>query len=57
MIAKTQSKYYRDAAEWLKRAKKAYTRLERAQDWRTYLEQLKEQYKRRPALQAELKKL
>jgi uncharacterized Zn finger protein len=57
LIAKTQSKYYRHAAEWLTRAQKAYTRLERSHDWRTYLEQLKEKYKRRPALQAELKRL
>ncbi len=54
LIAKTQSKYYRDAAEWLKRAKRAYPRLERTKEWRTYLDQVEEKYKRHPALQAGL---
>ncbi len=57
LVARTQSKYYRHAAEWLARAKKAYSQLERTSEWRTFLEQYKEKYKRRPALQAELKRL
>ncbi len=45
------------AAEWLKRAKKAYAQLGRGNEWRAYLQKLKEQYKRRPALQTQLARL
>ena len=54
LIAKTQSKYYSHAANWLRRAKAAYAQLGRNDDWRKYLSELKEQYKRRPALMAKL---
>ena len=57
LIAKKQSKYYAAAATWLRRMKKAFSVLERQQDWNDYLRDLKYQYARRPALQAELKKL
>jgi len=54
LIAKTQSKYYSHAANWLRRAKAAYAQLGRNDDWRKYLSELKDQYKRRPALMAKL---
>jgi len=54
LIAKTQSKYYSHAANWLRRAKAAYAQLGRTGDWQKYLSKLKEQYKRRPALMAKL---
>ena len=57
LIAKKQSKYYAAAATWLRRMKKAFSVLERQQDWNDYLRDLKYRYARRPALQAELKKL
>ena len=57
LIGHTQSKYYVHAAEWLARAKKAYKYLERDHEWSTFLNQLKEKYKRRPALQEHLKRL
>lgn len=57
LIARTQSKYYVHAAEWLARAKKAYKHLEWDHEWRMFLDQLKEKYKRRPALQGYLKRL
>lgn len=57
LIERTQSKYYVHAAEWLARAKKAYKHLEWDYEWRVFLDQLKEKYKRRPALQGYLKRL
>ncbi|MBI3942291.1 MAG: SWIM zinc finger family protein [Chloroflexi bacterium] len=57
LIARTQSKYYPDAAEWLKRVKNAYTQLGQRDAWHAYLNHLKEEYRRRPALQAQLKQL
>jgi uncharacterized Zn finger protein len=54
LIAKTQSKYYSHAANWLRRAKDAYAQLGQDSDWQKYLSKLKEQYKRRPALMAKL---
>ncbi len=54
LIAKTKSKYYSHAADWLRRAKAAYAQLGRSGDWQKYLTKLKEQYKRRPALMAKL---
>ncbi|MEP7198989.1 MAG: SWIM zinc finger family protein [Chloroflexota bacterium] len=56
-IAHTNSKHYARAAEWLKRVKKAYAQLGQNDEWRKYLAGLKEEYKRRPALQKELGKL
>lgn len=57
LIGHTQSKYYAHAAEWLARAKKAYTQLEQGHEWREFLERLKEKYKRRHALQEYLRHL
>jgi len=54
LIAKTQSKYYSHAANWLRRAKAAYAQLGRTGDWQKYLSKLKEEYKRRPALMTKL---
>ena len=57
LIAKSQSKYYPYAADWLRRAKAAYVQMGRSGEWQKYLAQLKEQYKRRPALMAQLGRL
>ncbi len=57
LIAKTQSKYYAIATGWLAKMKKAYLASDRKTEWLAYLEDLKSTYSRRPALQAELKKL
>lgn len=57
LIAKTQSKYYATAARWLAKMKQAYLASGRKAEWLSYLEGLKSTYSRRPALQAELKKL
>lgn len=57
LIAETQSKYYAAAADWLRKAKAAYAQLDQASQWQKYLQQLKEQYRRRPALQAQLARL
>lgn len=57
LMIEPKSKYYPQAAAWLQRAKQAYQRLGRTDEWQTYLQGIKEQYKRRPALQAELKRL
>ena len=57
LIAKTQSKYYATAARWLSKMKQAYLSSGRKADWLAYLDGLKSTYSRRPALQAELRKL
>ncbi|MGE0132622.1 MAG: SWIM zinc finger domain-containing protein [Blastocatellales bacterium] len=57
LIAKTQSKYYTHASNWLRRVKAAYAQLGRTGDWQNYLSKLKELYKRRPALMAQLDRL
>ena len=57
LMAEAQSKNYPFAANWLKRAKKAYTQMGQTREWQIYLQQVKEQYKRRPALQAQLQRL
>lgn len=57
LIDKTQSKYYAIAAHWLTRMKQAYLFTGRKAEWQAYLDGLKSTYSRRPALQAELKKL
>ncbi len=57
LIAKTQSKYYQYAAEWLRRAKSAYAQMGQTGEWQKYLSKLKEQYRRRPALMAYLDRL
>jgi uncharacterized Zn finger protein len=57
LIEKKQSKYYAAAARWLAKAKQAYINSGRQADWLAYLANLKTTYARRPALQAELRKL
>ena len=57
LIAKTQSKYYAIAARWLAKMKQAYLASGRKEEWSSYLDELKNTYSRRPALQAELRKL
>jgi uncharacterized Zn finger protein len=53
----TKSSLYPAAAGWLRRAKAAYAHSGRTDEWQQYLQRLKEQYKRRPALTAQLKSL
>jgi uncharacterized Zn finger protein len=50
LITKAQSKYYTYAAAWLRRVKAAYIAQGQLAEWQQYLQQLKEQYRRRPAL-------
>jgi uncharacterized Zn finger protein len=57
LMAEPKSKNYPFAAEWLKRAKKAYALLGQTDEWRAYLRKVTEKYQRRPALQAQLKQL
>jgi hypothetical protein len=57
LIAPTKSSLYPAAANWLRRAKAAYAHSGQTDEWQKYLQQLKEQYKRRPALMAQLKSL
>jgi uncharacterized Zn finger protein len=57
LIAKTQSKYYAIAASWLAKMKQAYLSSGRKAEWLSYLDELKNNYSRRPALQAELRRL
>ncbi len=57
LIERTQSKYYPHASRWLARMKRAYLLKGEADEWEAYLSNLKRTYARRPALQAELKKL
>ena len=57
LIVKTQSKRYPAAARWLAKMKKAYLHAGRASEWQAYFDNLKTTYARRPALQAELRKL
>lgn len=53
-MVEAKSKNYPLAAEWLKRVKKAYALLGKTGEWQAYLHSIKEQYKRRPALQVQL---
>jgi uncharacterized Zn finger protein len=57
LMEKADSKNYPIAANWLKKAKKAYAQMGQTQQWQVYLQTVKEQYKRRPALQAQLRRL
>jgi uncharacterized Zn finger protein len=57
LIDKTQSKYYPYAARWLMKMKQAYIQSGRTVQWQAYLDHLKTTYARRPALQAELRRL
>ncbi len=54
LMLEAKSKNYPHAASWLKRAKRAYAELGQAEAWKIYLKKTKEQYSRRPALQAQL---
>ncbi len=57
LMTEVKSKNYPIAASWLKRAKKAYQELGQTAEWQAYLGKTKEKYKRRPALQAQLRQL
>ncbi|HSD82320.1 MAG TPA: hypothetical protein VLG46_00585, partial [Anaerolineae bacterium] len=57
LMAEVKSSNYPLAAAWLKRAKAAYQQLGQIAKWNQYLAKIKEQYKCRPALQAQLKRL
>ena len=57
LMQEPKSQNYPLAAAWLKRAKKAHSALDQAAEWRDYLEKIKEKYRRRPALQAQLRGL
>jgi uncharacterized Zn finger protein len=57
LMAEVKSKNYPIAAAWLKRVKQAYILLGKSDEWKKYLKETKEQYKRRPALQSQLARL
>ena len=57
LMVEAKSQHYPLAAGWLKRAKQAYAQLGQTREWQAYLQKVKEQYKRRPALQAQLQRL
>ena len=57
LIAPVQSNLYDEVAEWLRRVKKAYALTGQSHVWQAYLQRLKEDYRRRPSLQARLKNL
>lgn len=57
LMTEVKSQNYPLAANWLKKAKKAYKQLSQLQEWQTYLDKTKEKYKRRPALQKQLRQL
>ena len=50
LIGRTQRKYYVHAVEWLERMKKAYAVLNQKDAWRAYLQNLKLEHNRRPAI-------
>jgi len=57
LMAEAKSKNYPIAAAWLNRAKQAYKLLGKTDEWKKYLEETREKYKRRPALQGQLAQL
>ncbi|HEY9153334.1 MAG TPA: SWIM zinc finger family protein [Anaerolineales bacterium] len=57
LMAEVKSKNYPIAAAWLKRAKEAHRLLGKTDEWKKYLAETKEKYKRRPALQNQLARL
>ncbi len=57
LMSEAKSKNYPIAATWLKRAKQAYKLLGKTDEWKRYLEETREKYKRRPALQNQLARL
>jgi uncharacterized Zn finger protein len=57
LVRETKSKYYPKAVKWLQKAKLAYQELDKTNEWKTYLADTREIYKRRPSLISELKSL
>jgi uncharacterized Zn finger protein len=57
LMNEAKSKNYPIAAGWLKRAKQAYKLLGKTDEWKKYLDEIKEKYKRRPTLQNQLARL
>jgi len=57
LMSEVKSKNYPFAAAWLRRAKQAYKLLGKTDEWKKYLEETREKYKRRPALQNQLARL
>ncbi len=57
LMAEAKSKNYPIAADWLKRAKQAHKLLGKTDEWKNYLDETKEKYRRRPALQNQLARL
>jgi uncharacterized Zn finger protein len=57
LMAEAKSKNYPLAFTWLKRAKQAYQLLGKTDEWKKYLGETREKYKRRPALQNQLARL
>jgi uncharacterized Zn finger protein len=57
LMSEAKSKNYPIAAAWLARAKQAYKLLGKTDEWKKYLGKIKEEYKRRPALQSQLARL
>ena len=57
LMTEAKSKNYPIAAAWLKRVKQAFKLLGKTDEWKKYLGETKEKYKRRPALQNQLARL
>jgi len=57
LIETRQSKYYGAAAHWLTKMKAAFVSRGQEREWKDYVEELRNKYSRRPALQAELRRL
>lgn len=57
LMSEVKSKNYPIAASWLKRTKQAYKLLGKTDEWKKYLDETREKYKRRPALQNQLTRL
>jgi len=57
LIETRQSKHYGAAAHWLTKMKAAFVSRGLEREWKDYLEELRNKYSRRPALQAELRRL
>ena len=52
-----QSKYYHHAVDWLKKARQAYLAANRADEWRSYLEELIRTHARKTSLRPQLEAL
>ncbi|HKX32284.1 MAG TPA: hypothetical protein VJ302_31645 [Blastocatellia bacterium] len=57
LLAKIRSKHYSVAADWLQKTKSAYVQLGQTDEWEKYFQKLKEEHRRRPALQSYLARL